>query len=179
MYYNVLPPEVKKGLQQEYRARLVAVACWGLVAVALIAGASLVPAYGNLLALERYAEASRQAIDPSKREADVLETTSLIKATKEKMSALEEEASLYTVHDLVSKILSVKPAGVSVGDIVYEAKDGKRLMIVRGMATTRDGLTTFRTQLIKTRPFEKADLPIGVFAKSVDVPFSMTVQGAF
>ncbi|MBP6858511.1 MAG: hypothetical protein KBC33_01615 [Candidatus Pacebacteria bacterium] len=73
------------------------------------------------------------------------------------------------VKDVVSARGSVKIQSIVVSDISTTSA----VMVIQGVAATRESLVSFKTRLENMSVGNKVELPISELAKSKDIPFSL------
>ncbi len=177
--YNVLPKEVKEALKKEYRLRFLTVALWGLVATFLVVITGLLPSYFSVTIKEDQARRVQENLSRFKKSEDAKDVTLAFSSVKEKINLLEKKGPNLKAVGLVYKLFESKPKNISIGSVVYEKRDKNSIFVISGMAATRKDVTFFRDSIEKIEPFEKAELPVGILAKSANVPFTLTVTGSF
>lgn len=177
--YNVLPKEFKGELKKEYRLRLTIVALWGIVLALIVTIVGLLPTYFSVAIKESQMKTEYEKLSQFKKSEDVQNMIVVFSSAKEKMKFVQEEGSAGEVGDLMSKLLKLKPEGVSIGSVVYEKRQNKSVFIISGVAAERKDIIYFRNNIEKTDPFEKAELPVEVLAKGFNTPFALTVSGLF
>ncbi len=177
--YNVLPKKFKGELKKEYRLRLTIVTLWGIVVVLIVTMVGLLPTYFSVAVKESQMKAEYEKLSQFKKSEDVQNMISIFSSAKEKIKFVEEEVSAGEVGNLMSKLLKLKPEGVSIGSVVYEKRQNKSVFIISGVAAERKDVISFRNNIEKIDPFEKAELPVEVLAKGFNTPFTLTVRGLF
>lgn len=179
MYYNVLPEEVKKTLRREYRMRLLTNIFVAVSFVGVIGGISLAPSYIDALSKETRLAVERETLGRLNESQDMDEAKTTLFTTREKIKILEGSEAEFKGSDLLAKVIKAKPVNIAIQSIQYEPKAQKHILTISGVAPTREDLVSFREALEKTTPFQKADIPISTLAKSIDVDFTITVEGSF
>ena len=154
-------------------------ALWGIFAVFIVAAISLLPTYFLVNVKESQMKAEYEKLSQFKKSEDVQNMTAAFSSVKEKMKFLDEKGTSVGAGDVMFKLLKLKPEDIFVGSVVYEKRDNKSVFIVSGVAAERKDIISFRNNIEKTDPFEKAELPVGLLAKDTNAPFTLTVSGLF
>lgn len=175
---NLLEPSVRRSLNLRYQLRRVA-ALLTLLAVAFLVGAgSLLPAYLLSKAKEREVSLSAMTLEESLAARGKNELSSELVALREKINALETDASA-KAYEVLTAILVARPNSVAVNNFFYTRKGTTWESQVVGVAATRDTLLAYQKELKKNILFTDVDLPINNLAKEKEIGFTLTLSGNF
>ncbi len=178
--FTLIPEQYKKTIVREYHLRLATVGLALLFFGVMLAGAFLVPSF--LLSQSKV-----QSVDANLsvfNKPDVAERNKALEKelvdTRNKLTILAPKTDKLFSHEIISKILYRKVAGVSLSAIVLnKSADGKGEARLSGVASNRDTLIAFSKALEKQEPFTEVVLPVSNFAKSRDIDFTLSVKGNF
>lgn len=173
--FKLLNEESYKLAVKEYEARRLVLAL-SLLSIVLAAGIiELLPSY--LVSNSRKQEAASR-IEVSKHSYSATETKELqawLATTNKKLSILSPEANTDKPYELFTKIITLKPAGVSLTGFRWKKSDSKITISVFGTAKDRQSLLAFQEQLNSSSAFSKATLPVSSFAKDHDLEFELSI----
>lgn len=179
MYYNVLPEEVKKLLKKEYRLRFFSVLIISISSVVIFMSVVMFSLLVLVFSENKNILGELESIKDSSLENGGAEILSELKFTKEKIAVLKQGDEKNQPSELIEKILSSKPSGARIDSIVYEQKDGAKSFLVSGRGDDRASIISFQDALEETSPFKKVDLPVGIFARNTNIPYTLTITGNF
>lgn len=174
---NLISTERQRAFSREYLTRL------GIVIVMLVISLS---AAGAILLLPAYVYLSTSVSAKQAHLASIQSTLSLgdEAALSKKLVALGNDSAALlalqnapTASGLVRDFLAISRAGVTLSNIRYTpSKVGKAgTLEVSGNALTRDALRNYQIAL-QGAPFSRgADLPVSVYAKDSNIPFTITI----
>lgn len=177
---NLLSPTEKWAIYKNRRTRALIVSLGALVCAFIAGFFLLLPSVFLALAKEKNEQGQ---IEFLKRTTPVLqEKDSLIeiaRAISRKVGILEKN-DFFEVSPLVTEVLSVRGASVTLDGFFYERtedKSGKisRKIIVKGEALSREALVSFSRALEKSVLFFDAPLPVSSLVQSAEIPFSLTL----
>ncbi len=166
---NVLPPEAKRHLWSEYRARFILVGSLLAILTALLGILALLPTYLTLHSEVTMQEGS--GLDDASRAQDRLtmgETQSLIALLAPSVTATTTPANV------IARILELRPKGVLVDHITYSGGT----FLLAGSSGVRDGVGLYRTALDAEPIFTTVSVPVGDLV-GASGRFSMTITGQF
>jgi len=143
---NLLPPEERRALKNEYRVRVAVVAMAFTLAFELVLVFMFVPAFYSLKLstgnLSARLEQMRGSIPP-----DVSGIEERMTDLRGQIELLRGEKDIILSPYLLA-LAKAKPAGVAISNIALETSDKPKL-ILKGYAATRDDLTQLRANLKK------------------------------
>ncbi|MEN9912700.1 MAG: hypothetical protein RLY66_108 [Candidatus Parcubacteria bacterium] len=172
MRHSFLPSQDQKALKKRYRLHATVVALFLLSVVGIIGIGSLFPAYVEVSFEERDQNASLK--DGADKEgvqsiADIIsELQSDAILTRELSNTLTEERSSDFIKEVISARASVKVHSISIPEVSTTSA----VIVIQGIAPTRESLVSFKTRLEGLANGNKVELPISELAKSKDIPFS-------
>ena len=79
----------------------------------------------------------------------------------------------------VNSVVQVQSADIKLTNFSYSYNVGTSTMIISGTALNRLSLQLFQKNLANQKLFNSADLPLSDYAKDTNIPFSITLVGAF
>lgn len=169
--HNLLTPEMKHAVRVRYYTRVASVVAALGTGSVLLGVVSLVPTYvvveGELTTIrDELAGREAGAEDRKTLEAGVAETRQLLAVFEPHLAQQDLTAYL----DL---LFAQQPSAVRITGIAFER--GAQSLLVSGLAKTRGDLVDFVARLEQHENVEKVALPIEDLARSVDLPFSISV----
>jgi Tfp pilus assembly protein PilN len=177
--FTFLPYEEKQIVAREYRKKLLLI----YVALVMFAGiawiASLVPSY-ILVSLNRDEAIAQKQSPISDIGADAVSLTEKeLAIAQEKLFVLTPLVSRQPISFVLTKLFSRIPHGVTISSITMNRSVTKGMVVVSGIATTREVLVSFAKALEGEAFFKKVELPVSNFTKGKDVPFSISLNASF
>lgn len=142
----------------------------------VIAAILLLPSYVFLIKSEKALKLQLATIESefsSEEEKKLSARLETLSKDTEALSSLGEASSVSTV---IREALSVARPGITVSDFSYVlSADKNRIVVISGIAATRDALRNYQVALQKAPFARSADLPVSAYAKDSYIPFSITV----
>ena len=178
---NLLPQKRIRSLRYEYFIRLATVAVNLLVVVVGASVALLVPAYLYMNQQVSTRQARIDSLTTSLAASQGKQANVRLAALTANATYLARLATTPSVTAAMRAVLAVPRSGIVLSAFTFmpPSKAGSGKMTLTGTATTRESLRAFN-QLLGDLPFvSSADLPIGVYAKINDIPFSIMLTGPF
>lgn len=174
---NLLPPDYRKELVKEYRLRLVVVVLT-LIGVAFLIGVLfVVPSFlvvssqERLLVKEQQVQA--QVLATSGNTRDIEKT---LQASDRRVTLLESLYSRLLLADVLGVILEKKNTGITLTSLQYEYKQDDTMLVLSGVAKTRDELVAFEHALENEANISSVQLPISDLAASTNIEFTMNLK---
>lgn len=173
MHHTLLPIHERKALRREYRLRLIAVFLLLLSFALLIGMGALFPSYVKILYEEKAELGTALSLQNNK---DLMEISA-----KEKELADDK----FLVDELAKTNTSIRPSsliesiGLQRGSVSLTSIDvdltstTTAVMIIQGVAPTRDELLKFKEKLENLVPGNIVDLPLSQLAKNTKLQFSL------
>lgn len=174
---NLLPPERIRALTHDYWLRLGVITAWFVTALVLAAAVLLLPTY---LLLAKTAEqkhgqlASLQSSFSSADEVALSERLAILSVRTDVLGRLEEKTP---VSQIMRAVLQESHPGIALSGFSYlPAVDGVApLFDVKGTAVTRSALRAYQLALQRASFATGATLPVSVYAKDNDIPFTISI----
>jgi len=173
---NILPEKRRQQEAQAYFVRLGILFLVLVTAITIIAGILLLPTYAyvtqNLRAKQEYAA----SLAPNEA-TNTPDISARINVLARKVAVLTPLASNTSASKAVRMLLAVPRPGVTLQNINFTLGAGAKpsVLLVSGIASTRSGLQAYQ-QALEQAPFVRAaEVPVSVFAKDAQVPFTITV----
>ena len=77
--------------------------------------------------------------------------------------------------EVIEKVILEKSSGIRLMSFSWIEKEGKHSLTVSGVASDRQALLAFQTQLNSAEEFSKITLPVSDLAKDKNIPFRMNL----
>ncbi len=169
---NLLPPQQKKEVEKEYKARRAVIFLCFMLGVLVVAFVSMIPLY--LLSKQNWDDNNDKLskfVDSSimKQSRDLSSQTQMINS---KISSLTFNKNVY-IYDIIKKILDSRTSGISITNFSYSKKIGDKVDInISGIALSRETLISFEKNLEKDPSFVNINFPISNLAKDTNINFT-------
>lgn len=171
---NLIPPQGHTALKHEYLLRV------GTVYAFLLAGVFV---SGTILLVPTYVLTSSQLTGAKDRSAEIEETKKAfdvafeeIKVANTLMAKLRTTEDEVFMTEIVEDIIRLAPEGVRFsGFQTVRESVSLTAVTVEGIASTRQALATFKTQVESDARFKEVQVPIADLARDTNLPFSVTV----
>lgn len=175
---NLLPEERTSALRQLYFLRLTVVSLIILAGVAVVHGVLLLPSYLYLRNQVTEREATLARLTTTLAGSEEQEIGMRVAALAADSAHLARLASVPKASAAVSAIIALPRQGIRLTGFSFAPEaEGRAMMTVSGVASTRESLRRFE-QLLAAEPYvAKADLPISAYAKESDIAFTITLTG--
>lgn len=158
-----------------YRIHVIIVALFLLSVVGLIGLGSLFPAFISAYSEEHVQLDMVASLKESKDTSESSKIQKELQADGAKITVLRQVAATVRPSAIISRVVEVR-GPVRISSIVLsDVSTTTALIVMQGVAPTREALVTFKTRLEGLSPGNKVDLPISGFARSKDLPFSLKV----
>lgn len=177
--FNLLPRAEKDAIRREYRTRLAVVALWGSCISLSLASLLLIPSYVLSSQKEKSSLLQRATLAKSVAANEAARFEETLKTVKARLSLVRANSSVSVrLFELIAKIAERRGEGISFEQmtLVYTS-EGKRALVISGVAARRAALVLFERSLRESKLFEKVDLPISNLARDGDAEFTMSVSG--
>lgn len=180
---NLLPFFEKKKVLTEYHLRLAVVSVAALSFLFIASSALLAPSYVRVFSKQKIAET--RITDLTGKSA--AENAQEEKTTETKIKEVNKKLDLMLAHGLEDPVLAVpskafsdifskKTGAIKVFGISYNNLPDRTRFVVTGQAGSRDSLASFVEALKKENIFDRVDLPISSYVKSVNIDFSIVLE---
>lgn len=172
---NLLPRVAQETIRREWRMRTLIVAMT-MFLIAIVCGtALLVPSVLLSDAKEREALKRSDIVEQSVALRQAQGVADQARALQSVIGLLELEEHESSLFDRLRAILTVRPQGVLITNIFFNA-DGGETMTIEGNAATRDVLVRFRDAVNVISGVAKVEVPLSDLAPRTDSAFSLTVS---
>ncbi len=176
MRHSFLPIPEQNALKRIYRIHVTIVALFLISAVALIGIGSLFPAYVSTYAEEYSQLATINSLKESKDTSESARIQRELQADSAKITVLAKTASIIRPSAIIARLIDGRGTVRISSIILSDISSTTAVVIMQGVAPTRESLVAFKTRLEGLTPGNKVELPISGFARSKDLPFSMKVN---
>lgn len=171
---NLLPDAYKKTIDHEHWLRVIATNCLFFCYLAAMSLVLFFPSYVLTKIRADEARVESQALQVGDGTTDVSKTIRELGVAATKARELSSRLTTTSLHDVLH-LLEGKPAGIRVVEISYVNHDGVNQLILKGIAQTREALTSFNKFLSGQSQLSAVDIPISNFAKDRNFEFTATV----
>ena len=155
--------------------RISVVILFGCAVVFLLGSISLVPAYvlskanENILSQKIKEYSSNNVVS----ESEVLRSMVIDTNQKIRQAKLVKKVS---INEIIRLLISKKNSGIKISGVVYSPKAQNFTVVVNGIADDRESMTSFVKSLDNEVVFDEVNVPVSNYAKSKDIPFSITIS---
>lgn len=175
---NLIPSEEKKKIRKDFYMRVVIVSFFVLGTAVFLSNIMLAPAL-FYASLEKKLISEQFAKDENKLTFDLnQENKNAVENLENKISLIKQaqNTKFLVSEKVINNILSKKINGILINEINYTKDVNKgNLINIRGQASSRERLLTFKNSLVTDPNFKNVDLPISNFIKSTDIEFSLVL----
>lgn len=169
---NLIPPQGKTLVKNEYIVRVVAVGCLSVAVALIISTIALLPAY--VLFSSAYAVTPLAGTEDAHTERATAEVErSLNEATAFAEQLQKTTGSLATL-DILTHIESAVSPAIVLENFIF-SEEGGAVIRARGTATTRESLRKFIETLKRDAFFADASVPVSDLARDTEVVFTVTL----
>jgi hypothetical protein len=103
------------------------------------------------------------------------ETSNTLNIFKRELDLLNPGKTLLAT-GLINQVIQQKPKDVKITNFSISADDkSKKVMVIDGVAGSRESLLLFGKNLGADKTFSKVDLPISGFSKKADIEYTITL----
>ncbi len=174
---DLLPEERRRVLRRDYFFRLGTITVVAVLGLLASAAALLVPTYVFLshtvqIKIERLA-----TIDSGLASADELGLPKRLAALTTAATTLAALGSSAHTSTIVRDALLVPRPGITLNSFSYTpgVAPNSGILLLAGIAATRDALRTYQLALQSASFVKAADLPVSAFAQDTRISFTITV----
>lgn len=174
---NLLPIERQEQLVREYRFRLGTVSLLIFSLLACVAGVLLIPTYMYLTATAHMKETQLAGLTSKLSSTNEVTIASRLVVLSSNAEALALLSQRPPVSSLVRTVLAISRPGILLIGFTHTAGTGKNsgILTLSGTAGTREALRNYQLALEKAPFARSADLPVSVYAKDANIPFTITL----
>lgn len=174
---NLLPEYKKKTLRRTYLLRVGVVGLWLMASAIGLGAVTLAPTYFATTLDIRTLEAERAILE--EQMFDSGEGGSVLEVLKRDAALTRLVATLGTTvppSDYLDEVLEERTEDIFIDSVRFqEDPDGKKTLVVRGGAETREDLVEFTGALEEHETFESVSLPLQDLARKEDVEFTVSL----
>jgi Tfp pilus assembly protein PilN len=178
--FNLLPEPEKKQILDEYKLRRLVVLLLFVFVVGLVAVVSIFPSY--ILASVKVSEVESNLLSAKNSPifAEEATLTAAITGANQKLVTLLPPRGEAYVENILSTVISHKNDTIRLNGFSFtRGVSGSSDLLVNGVASNRDALSSFVDTLKKDSFFTTVDLPVSNFAKDANASFSIDIKGNF
>lgn len=175
---NLLPQERQGRIVREYCLHFGVVATLVLSLLVCVAGVLLFPTYVLLSANETAKEMRLANITSKLSSADEVTLSSRLAILSSNANALVSLSDRPSASLLVHTVLAVPRPGILLTGLSHTVATAKTpgTLTLSGTAATRDALRSYQLALQKAPFARSAELPVSVYAKDANIPFTVTLS---
>lgn len=175
LFTNLLPMERRHLLVREYYFRLIIVVI-GLGILLLGASAMLLlPTYVYLTGSAQEKSTELSHITATLASADEVSLSARLTALSNDAKAIIALSKQPSISAAVRAALSTAHAGIALSGFSYKPDTKTATLLLTGTAKTRDALRAYQLALQNMPGATSATLPVSVYAKDTDIPFTITL----
>lgn len=172
---NLIPEEIKKKLKKSFFIKIIILLFFTLSLAIFIVNLFFVPFFMFSLSQKKLAnqELNREINSPQANYDEGVQE--LIEDIDLKLKMIEEsKTSKFNVSIVLDKILSQKIDGIKINSIDYRDDNTKgRFFNIKGYASSRETLLSFKNILERDKNFKNIDLPISNFIQKTNIQFNL------
>ncbi len=175
---NLLPGKRIRAFRREYFFRLVTTALALLVALVLLHGILLIPAYTYLNEQLLTGNAQLAALAQMRTPAQQAISDQLVMFEKN-ASRLRELDTNPEGSDIMRAVLQTAHPDLLLSGFTYTpaVASGSYKLVISGTAKTREALRQYDNALSSLPFIHSVDLPINAYAKETNISFALTLTG--
>ena len=171
---NLIPPEGKKVVRQEYLFRVGATYGFLFSAVLILLSAALIPTYVLVGAQIEVFEIEKEQSNSDTKALQEIDDE--IGAVKEILAQLKRVPDNVLPSILISEIKNTAPNSIKFNNFSVQIENNViETILIQGEAPTRETLAELKDSIEASEFFDKAEVPIADLARDADLPFSITV----
>ncbi len=172
---NVLPEEEKNLIKKEYWKRFSIVLINIFSLMVIISTLLLLPSYFFSLAKENMSENRLESFNLANKDISNLNLDNTIKDINKKLDLIATVKPGYLLYDdILSKVLSTRPEGITFSQLLYSQRKDKSLIIeIHGIARDRITLRNFKTIVDNNPNITSSTLPINDYLNKTNLDFNI------
>lgn len=174
---NLLPSERRAALSRNYFIRLGVVVVLIVTVLIVISMVLLVPTYVYLRDSASTKEAHLASIESVLSSTDEAGLSARINALTSNAATLSMLTQVRSPSMIIRSMLAISSPGIALTGFSYTPASGKNtgMLVINGMAETRDALRSYQIALQGASFAHAADLPVSAYAKDSNIQFTITV----
>ncbi len=169
---NLIPDIAVRGPWPHLRTRTLLAAAIGILSVAAVTAAALVP---TLIIYQVGGSV------PGSRISGNASDTELVRSVADSQALLAQLAALgatSTPAAVVADIVAKRPKDVAITHITF-SRNVPQAIVISGKTARRDAVNEYRSALASDTRFSSVSVPINALVGTQDGSFSLTVTGTF
>ncbi len=176
MSYTFLPYAEQRGIQREYRIRVLIVLFFFISISFVIGVGSLFPAYVYSVYAERLHLGQVAEFKKSIDAASLTSTQQQLAQSAALLNTLDEYLQPSVFYMTINTIVSLRgPVTITGFTMEYTVSPAGMKITLSGTAPTRNDLLSFKSRLIGMSKKVVVDLPISALTRDTDIHFSIQV----
>lgn len=175
MRHSFLPNQEQKILKRGYRIRATIVLLFFLSIAGLVGIGSLFPSYIHVYTEERSELEKVASLRENKDTSGLVAIEKELQSDTAKISVLSKISTTVHPSSLIEDMVNTRGQVRLTSIVLSSVSTSTAVIVIQGVAPTRESLVAFKTRLEGLAIGNKVDLPISGFAKSRDIPFSLRV----
>lgn len=176
MRHTLIPTDLRKSLRHEYHMRTGVVLLFMLSIASVIGIVSLLPSFVYITSEKTSGERSLSSLRDVNKEKTGAESIGELKKQADTLALFNDQSkSKISYSSIIESILGVRGAVELNSLSVSRTGTTTTVIVLRGIAPSRDSLVVFKGRLESAMSGNKVDLPVSALAKSKDIQFSITV----
>ena len=171
--FKLLTEEGRKKVEREYLWRRTIVMLLALTTICIIGLIGLFPSY--ILSKSRQSEVLERVRIMGNAELgqDEEDLKGWLASANDKLALLDPKLDTNKPSVFVEEILQTKPAGISITNFSWRKVEGNFELRVSGVASDRQTLLTFESQIRNSSYFSDISLPVSNLARDRDIDFQI------
>ncbi len=176
MRHTLIPTDLKKALRHEYRVRATIVFLF-MISIAWVIGiVSLLPSFIHVKTEKDTINKSLATLQGSPIKKGVIDVGNDIAKQSDMLALFNKQTGGMTSNSsIITSIVGARGNVKLTSLAISRTATTSILVIIQGVAPTRDALINFKNLLSSSVPGNKVDLPISELAMSKDIHFSITM----
>lgn len=171
---RLLLEKERKLIKSEYAFRFSSILLLSLSAVVIFWIISMTPTFVTVFFEQKLLKEQVQDVESVELLNEKNSLTEGFSDFRDKLNILD--VSEYNPTDLIREVTKYQIRSISLSNITFDTKNGKKVIGLQGVANNRESLSEFASELEKSDLFVKVDLPFSNFTKDIDIPFVLTID---
>lgn len=173
--FKLLPDNLREKVTKEYSLRRVAVMLSLLAALGILGGVAVLPSLIFIRERSTAASFTLSVVESTKAVVNKSALESWLARLQIELQSLAPDPIADIPYEYFQKILSVKPAGVTISGLSWNRPSSTIFIRARGIARDRQTLLNFQSKLNSSGDWSQVDFPVDTIAREADIPFEMTL----
>lgn len=172
---NLLPKNQKKKISREYLVRFFVVGFALIFIAQIISLILLIPPYLTAETRIELLNVQSAGFKAQNVTAEITRLSDIVRQTNNYLSLFTSSTTPNGVVPVIKKVVEVRDGLVKINNLSYKNQNGKQLIVVGGVADSRQNLLDYVKKLKVQPGVVSADLPVSDFVQSKNINFSVTV----